>query len=297
MGRPATFGMGLLSMAGAGLSLRNVEESNGTSVSLSILHIGSYAAVSVTDRLSVGGGLILGSSTLDAPFQGGAPPHWHTSCEGRSPSYELTAGNTLGFFYQTPQNFNFDDAIRLQLDELNFSTVQDVNAGLPANYGVGIANSCLMEGRLLLAADVLFKHWDTADMFGDLYNNQWVLQLGAQYSPNDRTRLRLGYAYAENPIDTTLGQSAGNVFPPGPAERVTAALQYVQSTVAVINQHRITGGIGMRDVMPGVDIDLYAGGMFVHSQDFGEYTRASLASYWIGGGLTWRFGAVSQDAE
>ena len=65
--------------------------------------------------------------------------------------------------------------------------------------------------------------------------------------------------------------------------------KYVSDLVAAINQHRITGGIGRRDVLPGVDFDFFAGGMFGASERFAS-TTASVASYWVGAGLTWRFG-------
>jgi long-chain fatty acid transport protein len=50
-------------------------------------------------------------------------------------------------------------------------------------------------------------------------------------------------------------------------------------------------GIGAVDVLPGIDMDLMAGGMFRDSEQLGPSTTTSLASYWIGLGLTWRFGA------
>ena len=291
MGRPANFGIGLLATAGAGLSLRNVPESNGTSVTMSVLQIAPAMAVDVTDRLSVGAALMLGSSTLDAPFQGAGAAALAYQLRGTvGLSYKAGCYTTLGAYYQTSQNFNYDDAIRLQLDAVDLAPVADVNAGLPANYGLGVANDRLMDGRLLLAMDVVYKQWDTADLFGELYTNQWVLQLGAQYCINPRIRLRAGYAYAENPIDSELGQSAGGIILPGDGSRIEAGLQYVQATVAVVNMHRFTGGVEVRDVLPGVDLDLFAGGMPRASQDFGEYTWASLQSYWVGGGLTWHFG-------
>ena len=44
-------------------------------------------------------------------------------------------------------------------------------------------------------------------------------------------------------------------------------------------------------MLPGVDFDLFAGGMFDASLSFaGGAVVSSLESYWIGAGLTWRFG-------
>jgi long-chain fatty acid transport protein len=293
MGLPATMGLALMSTAGAGLSFRNVPESNGTSVSLSVLQIGSGIGVDLTDRLSVGATLALGSSTFDAPFQGVSAATLAYSLRGSvGAGYQLGCSTYLGLTYHTEQNFNYDDAIRLQLPN-GFAPVADVNAGLPANWGLGIANDALMNGRLLLAADVLFKQWEKADLFDVLYTNQWVFQLGAQFELNERVRLRAGYVYAENPLDMTLGDSAGGIIPPVNAQ---AALQYVQSTVAVINHHRMAIGAGVRDIMPGVDFDMYAGGMFGAGEDLGDFTAVHLSSYWVGGGLTWRYGRRCQYA-
>ena len=106
-----------------------------------------------------------------------------------------------------------------------------------------------MGGDLLLAADVLFKQWDNTDLFGALYDNQWVFQLGAQLK-RGRLRYRLGYAYAENPIDPTPGISAGGITPPGAVN----AIQFTQAGVAIINEHRLSGGVGIRDLLPGMDL-------------------------------------------
>ena len=47
--------------------------------------------------------------------------------------------------------------------------------------------------------------------------------------------------------------------------------------------------MSVRDVLPGVDLDLFAGGTFQASQTFGR-TTATVQSYWLGTGITWRFG-------
>jgi long-chain fatty acid transport protein len=163
---------------------------------------------------------------------------------------------------------------------------RDIAIDLPENFGLGIANETLMDGNLLLAADVLYKQWDSADFFRAIYDNQWVFQFGAQYRLSPRIRLRAGYVYAENAMDGDPGVSAGGVTPPG----ALAAIQYVQAQFAAINRHRISVGVGIRDVLPGVDFDLFAGGMFDESQDFGPFTSARVESYWMGTGFSWRFG-------
>ena len=167
-----------------------------------------------------------------------------------------------------------------------YSGSDTANVELPQNIGLGIANYRLLDGRLLLAADLLYKQWTDSDLFGELYHDQWIVQLGSQYTIG-RVRLRLGYAWAENPIRDNPGQSAGGVSPPNGRPVV----EYAQSTLAVANEHRISAGVGICNVLPGIDFDLFAGGMFEASQDFaGGAIMSSLESYWIGAGLTWRFG-------
>ena len=282
LGMPATLGIGLTASYGASAEWRAAAGSNGTTISLMVLDIHLGLGVDLTDRLSLGGSLSLGTGFMDGPWVGATGNATAYGLRGRlGLDYDLTEWTSLGFYYQTKQHFTFEDNIRFPGD-----IYLDTNVDLPQNLGIGIANNRLLDGRLLLAADVLYKQWTDADLFGALYHDQWVVQLGTQYTMG-RVRFRLGYAWAENPIRDNPGQSAGGVSPPNGRP----VIEYVQSTLAVVNEHRLSGGVGIRDVLPGIDFDVFAGGMLGASQDFvGGHVTASLESYWIGAGLTWRFG-------
>ncbi len=283
LGLPATVGISLMSTAGAGLNFRGVPESHGTSVTLTILQIANGISIDVTDRLSVGAAISLGTGTLDAPFVGvGAAAYDYALRGSMGATVDVGMCTDIGFYYETEQSFNFDDAVTFD----QFATVQDINADLPANFGIGIANRSLLDHRLLLAADILYKQWDNAALFAPIYDDQWVLQLGAQYTVNSRLKLRAGYVYAQNPLQEVPGSSAGGVVPPG----AQLAMDYLQGTLAIANKHRITGGVGIRDVLPGIDFDLFAGGMFRTETQHGPETKTAVQGYWAGAGLTWRFG-------
>lgn len=198
-------------------------------------------------------------------------------------NYQLTDTTTLGGYYQTKQSFTFDNAF--QIDSPLLTTTSDISMDLPQNIGFGVANSSLMNGRLLLASDVVYKLWDEADLYSSLYDNQWAVQFGAQYTQG-RCRLRGGYVWAQNPIDNTPGTNLGGVIQPGDL----AVVRYSQGLLAVTSQHRISFGVGVVDVLPGVDLDMMAGGMFRDNQQLGNLTSTSIESYWMGLGLTWRFG-------
>jgi long-chain fatty acid transport protein len=282
LGKPVTVGMGLLTATGLGVNFRGVPESSGTSAELLGLAIASVAGVQLTDRLSAGAGIHLTSATLDGPFVGigaAVPAYALRGIVGAS--YEVTDCTTLGFHWWTNQSFNFPDAVTLPGPLFS----QDLNLDLPETFGFGIANHRLMDGRLLLAADVLYKRWSDADFFQAFWTDQFVLQLGSQYTTRRGIQLRMGYAYAENITRNLADSNLGGVAPPGPFPE---NVQYVQAQFPAINEHRITAGVGMNDVLPGVDFDLFAGGMFNARQVFGA-TATSVAGYWVGAGLTWRF--------
>ena len=56
------------------------------------------------------------------------------------------------------------------------------------------------------------------------------------------------------------------------------ALRYIQGQFAAISQHRITVGIGHADVLPGLDFDLFAGGMFKNTDQFAVTIARSRAT-------------------
>ena len=141
-----------------------------------------------------------------------------------------------------------------------------------------------MNGRLLLAADLIYKNWDDTDFFGAIYEDQWALSFGSQYRLNQRIRLRIGYAYNEDPTRDTVPGDIGGI-PLGDIPTV----QYIQGEFAAITQHRLAGGIGICDFLQGVDLDASLGGVFGEEKTFGA-TTASVESWFFAFGLTWRFG-------
>ena len=286
-GLPITVGMGFITSAGGMVDLRNVPASRGTNSGMAIFSMPVTLGVQVTDRLSLGATGAMGIAFFDGPFVGVGGMTTDYALRGTlGANYQLTDFTTLGAYYQTEQSFRFDNAFILNPGPNQIAT--DVNMQLPQNFGFGLANNTLMDGQLLLAVDVLYKNWDNADLYKSVYDNQWVVQLGSQYTMGNY-RLRAGYAWAQNPLDANPGPNLGGVIEPGGLP----AVRYTQGLLAITSQHRISAGIGMTDVLPGVDMDLMAGGMFRDNEQLGSATQTSIQSYWVGFGLTWRFGRGS----
>tara|TARA_R110002073_G_scaffold172563_8_gene329745 strand:+ start:2547 stop:3767 length:1221 start_codon:yes stop_codon:yes gene_type:complete len=280
MGFPITTGLGLMSGAGASGDFRNVPESNGTHVYLSALDIIASAGVDLTDRLSIGSTFVLSSATMDGPFVGitGASSDYALR-GGLGVNYQLPVDTTVGMYWKSQVDYTFDNLVRFSV-----GPALNVSVDRPEILGLGISNTSLMDGKLLLAIDGVYQNYSDTDFFRAIYDDQWSLQCGAQYSYSSRLKMRMGYAFNENPMRGNVADNIGGVSPPGDRDHI----RYIQGQLAAIAQHRITAGVGVLDVLPGVDLDLFAGGMFKESQTFST-TTASLEGYWVGFGLTWRF--------
>lgn len=287
LGLPATVAVGFVTTSGVLADFRQMPESNGTNAALAAFSVPVALGVDLTERLSLGASLALGIAFFDGPFAGvgGMTPDY--ALRGTvGANYRLTDCTTAGAYYQTKQSFTFDNAILLANDTVR----RDIEMDLPQNIGFGLANRTLMDGRLLVGVDVLYKLWNEADLFGAVYDNQWVVQVGGQYSVG-RYRLRAGYTWAENPIDPTPDVKVGGIDLGN-----LPSVRYTQGLLAITCPHRVSAGIGIADVLPGIDFDFMAGGMFRDTQQLGEDTATSLAGYHLAAGLTWRFGRGSCQA-
>lgn len=280
LGLPVTVGMGLLTASGLGVNYRYVPESNGTSAEMAVLQTAVGAGVQLTDRLSIGLQGTVGSASMDGIFSGissSTPAYNLRAALGFT--YELREETTVGGYWHTEQKFTFDDFVRIGLPGATF---QDFNVSLPNKYGVGIADESLMNGKLLVAVDLMYFDWSDTDFFGAIWDDQFAVQTGLQYTTDRGIKLRAGYVYAENATKSVVAPSFGPIMP-------QAGVDYIQALFPNINEHRISGGIGLTDLLPGVDVNLFAGGAFNQSQAF-EFSSASVESYWVGFGTTWRFG-------
>jgi long-chain fatty acid transport protein len=285
-GMPVKIGLGFKSNAGLGIDFRQMPESNGSHSFLMALDVVTSLGIQVSERLSLGAAFHLGTGIMDGPFVNATSSQIDYAGRGSfGLNFDLGRGTSFGAYYQTKKSHTFDDLVRF-----GNGPFQAVDMDLPNNFGMGIANSCFMNGRLLLATDVLFKQWSEAQLFQSIYDDQWVFQFGAQYIVNPRLRLRLGYAFNENPSLETVPGTIGGVIPVGGIP----AVQYIQGQFPAMSQHRMTGGFGIRDIMPNVDLDLSLGGMFEGTQTFGS-TTSSVKSYWTAFGLTWRCGRANQN--
>lgn len=283
-GRSITTGVGLVASSGLGVDYTEQPGSNNSTITLQILAIQPTLGIQVTDRLSIGGSLGIGIGLFDGLFVGQSKATPDYSARGTiGVNFAVNPQTRLGFYYRTKSKFVFDNAIVLQPFAGLPGAPVDIEADLPPDIAFGISNSSLASGRLLVAADLVVKFWQDAALFEAVYTDQLAVQLGAQYT-GDRAKLRMGYTWAESAMVDVVGNVIGGVTPPGAAN----AIQYIQALAPNINQNRISAGIGIPNMLPGVDMDMFVGGMLENGDTFG-LTSVSVKSYYLGGGLTWRF--------
>lgn len=284
LGRPVTIGAALVSVAGLGVDYSSQPNSNISAVTLQVLKLQPAMGIQLTDRLSVGANFGVGIGLFDGLFVGSSKATPAYGARGTvGVNYDVNSRSKLGFYYQTKEEYKFENAIVLRPFVGRPGRPQDVIAELPTNIGLGVSNSSLADGRLLLAADLTYKFWEDAALFDAVYTNQFLLQLGAQYTAK-RVKLRCGYVWAEEAMVDVPGDVISGITLPGAAN----AIQYIQALAPNFNQHRISGGVGIPNILPGIDMDMFAGGMFRSGDTFGQ-SSSNVESYYIGGGLTWRF--------
>ncbi len=285
LGLPGTLGLGLAGLSGLGAEYRGRAPAGSYANDISgeyfVLGINLGAGFELIDRLSAGATMTLGTGFSQMGLtQTSAMVHDYALRGTFGLNYALNDCNTLGAYYQTKLGFQFPNAFRLPGGEY-----RNVNIEQPETVGFGLANRRLLSGDLLLAADVYYKSWENADLYRDVFLDQWAFALGTQLT-RGKMKYRLGYSYNSSPVNHNVGNSL-NGHPVA-----QEAIYFLQATsLAAINQHRITGGFGREDfLLPGLDLDFFAGGLPKTSDSFGDHTRASVAVWYIGLGLTWRFG-------
>ena len=282
LGIRGAIGAGLTTMSGVSEQLTDQINSSGTHTEYLVLGFTLGAGLDLTDRLAFGASLTIGDGYAGGGFVSNSVVTHDYGLRGTfGLDYDLTCNTTIAGYYQTKMPYRYDNLVYY----VPTTSFIDVEIDQPDNIGIGIANSSLMCGDLLLAADVIYKSWDNCAYWRDLFEDQWVFSVGSQLT-RGCCKYRVGYAFSDSPIDRNPGGTInGYVFG-------QQLVEYYQATQAgVISQHRITGGIGFEDVLPGVTVDLFAGAMLPESHQFGTHTGASLKVWYIGGGVTWKFGS------
>lgn len=277
---------GLSVVAGVGSDYRNV--SGSLEPLAEILVYGANVGVShrLTPHLSIGAmatlALGFGQAGLNNNTASTSNFGWRATL---GLNYE-TGDTSIGGYYRSPLAIKYENMLQYSATDYHSPTFEQ-----PQEVGLGIANQSLAGGKLLLAADVVWKNWSDAEAYGDLYDDQTMIAVGAQYDLGGY-RLRAGWAHVNSPIKDNVGSNVGDIdslllgsttVPFNPA-----LTQYVQATNAeVIWEDQITLGFGI-DLTSNIVADAHLGYSLRRTEQIGA-TEVDAGTWQAGVGLTWNF--------
>ncbi|MCY3803395.1 MAG: hypothetical protein OXG06_03175 [Gammaproteobacteria bacterium] len=295
LGLPAVLGAGLTAVSGIGVEFRHVEETLGLGAEFIVLGANFSLGWELNERVSIGGAATITYAYLDLGLAATSGVTHDTGMRGTlGLTYEdILPGTRLGVFYMTELQHVFDDIIAVPPDDYapaQGDAFEGYGDDAPVRYasipieeprtiGIGISNETFMDGNLLVAADVMWKNWEEADFWGDVYEDQMVYSIGAQMKMGN-WRFRAGYGYADDPTDRDAQGVKGlpyvcssatrcNVIPVGSGNDSIlhlgqSVLEYLQaSQTEVIYRHRATLGVGyMGFLAPFLNIDGHVGVQF-----------------------------------
>jgi len=286
------------------------------------------AAYQVTEQLSVGASATIGFGLAQlgtaGPTDGldqlslllGNPADGTLSDFGGTTSsvHDIGFGATLGATYlvqegimlsatvKSPLSYNYKNIIFAESAGTNVhghDGYQDLTLQNPTEVIFGVALDNVIMPGLLVEADAIWKNWSDAQTFQDVFEDQWLLTIGAQYKTGDWT-YRAGYSYAQDILsdkpNNTLGGLDGLGSVPlgtGPFEAISVdVIELVQvSLVPVIWEHTVTAGIGYQ-ITDAVSVDGFVSYAFADTETRNPATLDATAL-----GLIGVTGATAVDTE
>jgi len=279
------------------------------------------AAYQVTDQLSVGAsatigfglaqlgtsGPTAGLDTLSILLGESTPPQPTGSLSDfggtTSSVHDIGFGATLGATYlvqegimvsatvKSPLSYNYKNIIFAESAGTNVhghDGYQDLTIQNPTEIILGVAFDNVIMPGLLVEADAVWKNWSDAQTFQDVFEDQWLLSIGAQYKTGDWT-YRAGYSYAQDILsdkpNNTLGGLDGlgsiplgaNADPVLEAVEVDVIELVQMSLVPVIWKHSLTAGIGYQ-ITDAVSVDGYVSYAFAETETRNPATLDAIGS-------------------
>jgi long-chain fatty acid transport protein len=154
----------------------------------------------------------------------------------------------LGATYISPRNVDHENVADLDGD----GSADDLELESPQEVGLGIAFEPIA-GMFLIEVDGKWINWSDANGYGDSdfdWDDQFVIAVGAQLKPTKKLALRVGYNYAENPVNEHspfVGATpAGPTFTTVQGKTMPT---YFYETFRIVGfpaivEHHVTAGIG-----------------------------------------------------
>jgi long-chain fatty acid transport protein len=251
------FGLSAYGVSGLGVDYRDTDVDQDpayatgtpltqTYTNLQLMKFAPTIAYQALPNLSVGTSFQINYSTLD--FGEGSTAAYSYGVQ-LGVLYKPLDQLSLGLTYTSPQEAEYN-----HISDLDPSKPgkEDIKLEQPQQVGFGAAYEFL-KPRLLFEGNIKWINWSDAKGFDDFdWNDQWVFAIGGQWEAIDHLFFRVGYNYAENPVDEHNDWNGSFLNPTGPEfvnVQGSNIARYYYETFRVIGfpaivEHHITAGIG-----------------------------------------------------
>lgn len=194
----------------------------------------------------------------------------------------------VGLNYNSELALDFDNVVRTAPGQMSTFELEQ-----PREIILGVATTDELWSKLLVEANFIYKNWDDAKAYQDIWRDTYTLQLGAQYSLTEKLKLRAGFSHTTDLLkENGLGNSISGLTTidvGGVAAPINPQLlQFMQATLAdPAWNNNITVGLGY-DFNDNMRVDLHAGYAFGPDRTLGA-NKIKVGLYSVGAGLSWKF--------
>jgi len=217
----------------------------GTYTNTQLMKFAPTIAYQALPNLSVGTSFQVNYSALDLGDGSVAAYSYGVKLGG---IYKPIDQLSIGLVYTSPQKATYNHVF----DFNGNGRRQNLSLEQPQEVGLGVAYE-FSELGLLLETNAKWINWSDAEGFEDFdWDDQYVFAVGAQWQAIDHLFFRVGYNYAESPVDKNDNWN-GSLVGPGPPDFVDvqgkSLPRYYYESFRVVGlpavvEHHITAGIG-----------------------------------------------------
>ncbi|HEY9098908.1 MAG TPA: outer membrane protein transport protein [Thiobacillus sp.] len=279
-------GLGLTAISGVGSDFRGTPGSLDPLAELVLFGANAGISHRVNNNLDLGGAVTIGNGFFQAGLSSNTASRRAFGVRGTlGANYHLGLTN-VGAYYRSKLSIKYKDVVNY-----NTNAFWDLTLEQPEEFAFGLSNASLLNGKLLLAADVIWKNWEDAKFYKDIYENQTIVALGAQLTQG-KAKWRVGYSHVNGPMKSNVGSNVGeatSLAHNGTNIPLTPSLvRYLQATNAeVIWQDQVTAGFGY-ELTKNIQLDTHVG-MALSKQETIGNTKVDAKAWQVGAGLTWKF--------
>jgi long-chain fatty acid transport protein len=278
-------GGGLQVISGLGADFRE-DTPLAPVVELIVFGANMEAAYDITEKTTVGAGMTLAFGLLEFGLVSNTATQETFGLRGNLGVTHDLGPVMLGLTYNSELELDFENVT--ESSPGNFS---DVKLEQPREIIVGLATTSAMMPNLLIEANVMWKNWDDAEGYQDIWQDTYTLALGGQYTIS-KWKLRAGYSYSSDLENDDVGNSLAKLTslnsPFGVLPVSPPLVQFVQATLTQPYwQQQITAGVGYA-LTDKINFDVQAGYAFDGDRTIGA-TKLEVNEFQLGAGFTWAF--------